>query len=399
MSLRNWTSYLLVCFFLMHGIAAGQAKQLTVRVIAPHTTPTEGTRRNEQLFIAGNHPKLGDWNPGAVTMNRENDSAWSFAVDVSVNARVEFKITRGTWNSQAVYQKGIIPPNTVVVMARDTVIVLHPVSWSDQSAPAGGGTTGTVKYHRDLEGNGLRYKRDLIVWLPPSYEKEKSKRYPVLYAHDGQNIFDPSTSFIGYDWHVDEAADSLIRAGKMQEIIIVGICNSPDRGPEYSNTELGKAYAMFVVRQVKPLIDSTYRTKSDRLNTATMGSSMGGHISFLFTWWYPDIFYQAACLSPAFYTPVLDEHGKPTGSLDDRTLQQVRTYTGEKKEIRIYMDCGGVGMEESLKSGMDMMADILAAKGFVEEKDFQVFFDVNADHSERSWAARVWRPLEFMFGR
>ena len=252
---------------------------------------------------------------------------------------------------------------------------------------AAGGIVGAVAYHRGLRGEGLRYDRDLIVWLPPSYRKEPKRRYPVLYMHDGQNIIDPSTSFIGYDWHVDNVADSLIRASKMEEIIVVGMYNTPDRTAEYSDTDLGRNYAEFVVRRLKPLIDSTYRTLPGREHTAVMGSSMGGLISFLFVWWHPDVFSMAGCLSSAF----MREH--------TQILSDVEKYSGSRKPIRIYLDCGGNGLDERLKPGMDEMASLLKKKGFVDGVDYQVYFDEHAGHDEHAWAARIWRPLLFMFGK
>jgi predicted alpha/beta superfamily hydrolase len=244
-----------------------------------------------------------------------------------------------------------------------------------------------VRYHRGLRGNGLRHERDVIVWLPPSYAAEQKRRYPVLYMHDGQNIIDPSTSFIGYDWHADEVSDSLIRAGTMEEIIIVGIYNSPDRMLEYSDTPLGRQYAQFVVAKVKPLIDSLYRTKPERANTAVMGSSMGGLISFLFVWWHPEIFSKAGCLSSTFSY----DHGK--------LLTEMKQDSGPQKNFRIYMDCGGYGGESTLKPGMDSMLKLLQEKGYVENQDFLSFYDERAEHSERAWAARLWRPLTFLFGK
>jgi predicted alpha/beta superfamily hydrolase len=254
------------------------------------------------------------------------------------------------------------------------------------SFKSAGGIVGTVKYQTGLQGDGLKYPRDLIVWLPPSYGKEPTRRFPVLYMHDGQNIIDPSTSFIGYDWRIDEMADSLIRTGAMQEIIVVGINNSPDRMPEYSDTDLGRSYARFVVHTVKPLIDSLYRTIPDRSHTAVMGSSMGGLMSFLLVWWYPDVFSKAGCLSSVF-------------SFDhEKFLHEVEAENGRSRDFRIYMDCGGFGEEATLRPGMDKMVALLQEKGYAEHKDFEWFYDPLAEHSERAWAARLWRPLLFLFG-
>lgn len=362
--------------------ALAQQKELAVRVVTPKSTP-----RDANIFIAGNYDSLGAWNPGAVKMKRENDSVWSFQSSFAEGSRIEFKITRGSWNNEALYQPETIPANVVVILRHDTTVVLHPVSWRDLGFRFEGGITGTVKYHRGLKSPALPNPRDAVVWLPPSYGKEASKRYPVLYMHDGQNIIDPSTSFAGFDWRVDEVADSLIRSGSIQEIIIVGIYNTQDRGPEYSDTPLGRAYADFVVHTLKPMIDSAYRTKPDRKNTAVMGSSMGGLISFLFAWWHPDVFSMAGCLSSAFLVD------------SNKILSDVRAYTGTKKDIRIYLDNGSEGLEAQLKPGYDEMIEILKTKGYVKGIDLEYFYDDGAEHNERAWARRVWRPLVFMFGK
>ncbi|MGB2867033.1 MAG: alpha/beta hydrolase-fold protein [Bacteroidota bacterium] len=373
--------FLTACTLWMTSCFA-QTVSVTVRVTVPKSTPDTA-----RIFIAGNDPSLGDWNPGGVELQKESDSVWARSFEVPRGFSLEFKITRGNWNTQAIFNDGTIPPNIGLLAIRDTSVLVRPKTWSDFGMAPGGRIVGTVEYVRGLKGEGLQYDRDLIVWLPPSYKKGLNKRYPVLYMHDGQNVFDPSTSFIGYDWHVDDVADSLIRAGVLNEIIVVGIYNSPDRIPEYSDTDLGRRYAEFVVGKVKPLIDSTYRTLPDREHTVVMGSSMGGLISFLFVWWYPDVFSKAGCLSSAF--------------LRDRTriLDAVENDPGPRRSIHVYMDCGGNGLEVSLKPGMDEMSGLLEKKGYVRGVDFETFFDEKADHSERSWAGRVWRPLMFMFGK
>lgn len=356
--------------------------QVTVKVIAPPSTP-----RDARLYIVGNDSLLGDWNPRGVEMTRENDSVWTITRRFPRDRSLEFKITRGSWNAEAIYQPRTIPTNTKIVVHADTVVTLRPIDWSDVAFPAHGGITGTVRYHHAMESEKLQYTRDVIVWLPPSYEKNTGKRYPVLYMHDGQNIIDPSTSSFGYDWRVDEVADSLIRANAIEEIIIVGIYNTPHRGPEYSGTDKGRSYADFVVHNLKPFIDKTYRTKSDRENTAVMGSSMGGLISFLFVWWYPDVFSQAACLSSAF--------SHDPGNI----LDEARKYNGPKKKIRIYLDMGSQGVDRSLRAGSDEMFSLLIEKGYKEGVDIKNYFDEGAEHNEIAWASRLWGPLTFIFGR
>jgi len=379
-SKRN-SVFLFSVLFLYIGQLQAQDARVTFRIIVPLSTP-----HNSRIYIVGDAPELGKWDPGAIELKHENDSVYTLEFNFEIGRDVEYKITRGGWNVQAVYVDGHIPGNSRLVVEKDTEVIIRPVGWSDGMVAVSGRITGTVRYHRGLKGEGLRYARDLIVWLPPSYEKSQGRRYPVLYMHDGQNIIDPKTSFAGFDWQVDEVADSLIHAGRMKEIIIVGIYNTPDRMIEYSDTSVGKAYAKFVVHVVKPFIDSTYRTLPDRANTAVMGSSLGGLISFLFAWWYPDVFSKAGCLSSVF------THN------DGRILKDVEAYSGPRKNIKIYVDCGGFAAEATLKPGMDKMVDLLCQKGYNEGTDFEHFYDASADHSERAWAARVWRPLEFFFG-
>jgi predicted alpha/beta superfamily hydrolase len=380
----RFTVAVVLFFLFLNAFSCGEEDPtITVRVVIPPSTPSDA-----QIFISGNGSPLGDWDPGKVVMKKENDSLWSFVSVAPRGYLVEFKITRGSWNTQAIYEKGVIPGNHKVKAFSDTIVIVRPLSWSDQeSIGRAGSIVGTVKYHKDLAGKGLNHRRDVVVWLPPSYDSELAKRYPVLYMHDGQNVFDPATSFIGFDWRADDVADSLIRAGAMQEIVIVGINNSPDRGREYSDNPLGRAYARFVIDVVKPMIDSSYRTLPDRKNTAVMGSSMGGLISFLFVWWHPDVFYQAGCLSSAFLVE------------ENKILKEVSRYGGAKKAIRVYLDDGSEGLDEQLKPGYDEMVRLLEEKGYRKGIDLEYFFDEGAEHNEPAWANRLWRPLIFMYGK
>jgi len=370
-----------VTAFLLAGCPGPRPdKTVKVRVVLRNPLPD-----SQRLFISGNQDFLGDWKPDSIPLEKRDNLEWSKTFRTPKDLRMEFKITQGTWESEARYEDSVIPPNTIVSGNDDTTIVLRPVSWHGARKRYEHGITGTVEYVNGLTGAGLKYARDLIIWLPPSYAKSIRKRYPVLYMHDGQNIIDPNTSFSGFDWRVDEVADSLIRSGKMQEIIVVGIYNTADRMQEYQDSALGKAYGEFVVHQVKPYIDSVYRTKPDAANTAVMGSSLGGLISFLFGWWYPDVFSQAASISG-----VLNR-----SRTDAQTL--VEDYTGPKKPVRFYIDCGGTGGDETLKPGMDEMVTLLEKKGYLEGKDLMSYYDERAAHNERFWAARIWRPFLFMF--
>lgn len=242
---------------------------------------------------------------------------------------------------------------------------------------------GQVRYHRLFPSKYLRYPRDIIVWLPPSYSRKPAKRYPVLYMQDGQNLFDPATSFAGVDWQVDETATRLIRAREIREIVVVGIYNTPDRLQEYSPSTTGLNYARFMIDELKPFVDQRYRTKSDCKNTAAMGSSMGGLISFLLAWWHPEVFCQAACLSSSFLWN------------KNVLLNGIASYAKPKKQIRIYLDVGT--KEVQLYSGYEQMVALLIAKGYVEGVDLEHHVIDGGEHNESSWGSRLAIPLQFLF--
>ncbi len=361
---------------------SASSQTLTIRVHAPSDTPDTAS-----LFVAGNLPALGLWHADGLRMMKGDSAIWSAGVTAPEGAVVEFKITLGSWEQEALYAHDAIAGNVRVVLSTDTTINLYPVTWKHLGYNPSSGITGKVRFHRGVMPQGLTYARRITVWLPPSYDSAMSHRYPVLYMHDGQNIVDPGTAFVGNEWQMDEVADSLIRSGAMKEIIIVGISNSPDRTLEYSDTSLGRAYASFVVNQLKPMIDSAYRTMPDRANTAVMGSSMGGLISFLFVWWHPDVFSKAACLSSAFRWD------------DNKILHQVEKAERLPRDITIYLDCGTMGLEARLRPGYEQMHELLKKKGLVEGKTLMGYLDHGAEHTERAWAKRVWRPLEFLFGK
>ena len=240
---------------------------------------------------------------------------------------------------------------------------------------------GDVKFFDDFESKFLHNKRKIFVWLPPAYKSNPDKKYPVLYMHDGQNLVDPKTAYAGYDWRVDETATKLIKNHKVKPFIIVGINNTNDRLDEYSETEKGRNYLQFIVNELKPFVDSNFRTLTDRNNTAIMGSSMGGLISFLAVWNYSDVFSKAGCMSSSFYYH------------SDHVINLVKSYIGNKKDIKIYIDHG----EDGLVRGQQMFC-ALTQKGFVIGTGVDYYYAPGAEHHEKEWAKRLERPLKFFFG-
>ena len=190
----------------------------------------------------------------------------------------------------------------------------------------------------------------------------------------------------GLSWQADETAGRLMLDGRIRKAVIVALYNTEDRQEEYGDTEKGKAYMRFVVERVKPVIDDAYRTVAERNGTSLIGSSMGALISFLLAWNHPEVFSAAACLSPAFV------YG------GNSVIPLVRRYRGPRKEIRLYVDNGTVGLDRDLQKGCDEMMEALREKGFVPGRDVEWYLDEGAEHSEAAWSRRLWRSLCFLLG-
>ncbi|MBU0676670.1 MAG: effector binding domain-containing protein [Verrucomicrobia bacterium] len=351
------------------------AADVTVVVRSP-SVPKGAT-----VYIAGGNPTLGNWEADAVPLKSLMDGSWSGAFSFEPGETIAFKLTLGHWMLEALDENGEVPSDHIVAVSGDTNIVIEVPAWNHDGQLPEGGVTGTVEYHRDFAGEGI-LPRDILVWLPPGYSAESDTRYPVLYMHDGQQIFDPFTSTHNIDWQIDETATRLIEDGKMKEIIVVGATCTADRSDEYGYTDKGKLYRRFMVETLKPFIDETYRTLPDRENTAIAGSSMGGIASFLLAWEYPDVFSKAGCFSPAFW-------------LD---FDAVEKSEWPKQPARIYIDNGGQGIERRLQPGCDLMLDVLRKKGFVLGDNLVWFQNPEAEHNEAAWAERAWRALLYFFG-
>lgn len=337
------------------------------------------------VYITGSVEQLGSWNPGRVKMDAQGNHTWTKEITIDRPLSIEYKYTLGTWEREGADANGSPLSNFAVDASQDKTVRDTVLFWTKgpRRRVNHGQITGTVRYHRSLKGTGLQ-DRDLVVWLPPGYETDKTRRYPVLYMHDGQNIFDPVTSAFGVDWSIDETADDLTKKKLIDPLIVVGIYNTSDRMQEYTPGDKGTAYMNFVVNVVKPLIDSSYRTRPDRTHTIVGGSSAGGIISFMLVWEHTDIFSKAICMSPAFKSL------SPNGW--DYT-QTVRTSTRPKPPIFLYLDNGGIGLDSQLQPGIDAMLIALKAKGYRDQKDFIFLRDPTAKHSEADWAKRFPNAL------
>ncbi len=354
-----------------------QEAKVTIRVEAPENTPPE-----DSIRVIGNQPEWGYWiYPKGPVLKRIAESTWESTYRFPVGTEVEFKVTRGSYFKEALYNHNGHPPAAVkFTLKGDTTVQLTPSAWNDLYQRS---ITGDVRYHHQFSSPLLRYTRDVVVWLPPSYAAQPDRRYPVLYAHDGQNLFD-HTNLSGSEWRMDEIADSLMRRDEIEEFIIVGIANTKDRWIEYSGTPEGRRYLAFIAEELKPFIDQTYRTRPDRENTAIIGSSMGGLISLYMLWHYPDVFSKAACLSSGFYFD------------DGDLLGEVRRSSAPLNHTAIYLDCGGKGLDYDFLPANEEMNGLLTGNPQIR-LHYQAFPD--DDHNEKAWAGRLHIPFTFLFSK
>ena len=262
-------------------------------------------------------------------------------------------------------------------------------------APAGTTTEiqPDLRRHPRFTSEFLSEPRDLVVCLPPGYEAEPDRRYPVLYLHDGQNLFEGATAFVpGQDWHVSDTAGECIRSGVVEPLIIVGVYNTGERRiDEYTPTRDRKhgaggeadLYGRMLIQDLKPFIDRTYRTLPDPANTGLGGSSLGGLVTLYLGLLHPDVFGKLAVLSPSVWW-------------DDRVILRLVRMIDPKPRLQIWLDIGTGEGGKHVRNARALRDELLRA-GWVLEADLVYAEIPEADHSEAAWAGRVGPFLRFLF--
>jgi len=253
--------------------------------------------------------------------------------------------------------------------------------------------TGDIRLHKNFHSRFLSRDRDIIVYLPPGYEKQQTRRYPVLYMQDGQNIFDAATSFFaGMERHLDEKAQALIVRGAIRPLIIVGIYSTgPDRINEYTPTRIpvmnkgGQAdlYGRMLVEEIKPFIDAQYRTLPKASNTGVGGSSLGGLLTVYLGLKYPNTFGKLAVSSPACYWD------------NEIVVRYVHSLPAKTRQ-RIWLAVGTAEPDVFL-SGTRSLHSALVAKGWKDGVDLGYMEATGAQHNPEAWSERVDRLLTFLF--
>jgi predicted alpha/beta superfamily hydrolase len=294
---------------------------------------------------------------------------------------------------------------------------------------------GTLLPAEQFKSRYLGGTRTVRIYLPLSYYHSPKRHYPVLYLHDGQNVFSSAGTnccFGWGSWELDKTVDALSASNRMQEIIMVAVDNSRARYQEYrgpvpqasgkmsraaskastaavARTNRFEAYSSFLIKELKPKIDREYRTLPEAAHTGVLGSSMGGICSLALAWDNPKIFGMAASLSGAFQV----EKGY-------FLAQILRRYKRKPKPIRIYLDSGTIDFtgDDDGRRNTDAVAVELRRIGWKDGIDLKQFADLpfseselartglpaakwkeaqTSQHNEFYWRLRAWRALVFLF--
>ena len=366
--------------------------QATLHLTAPANTPTTAT-----VYVAGS---FNQWNPAApeYRLTAQSDGRYVITLPDSVRGRIEFKFTLGSWETAELDSAGRDVPNrrftvpaTGAVSYTGTVIGWRDGTPRPRPQPSATASVSILDTGFAMPQLGGRTRR-VWLYLPPGYATSR-ERYPVLYMHDGQNVFDAATSFAG-EWGADEALDSL-RAQGDRGAIVVAVDNGQQRRlTEYSawpNQKYGvaagegDAYVDFLARTLKPYIDRHYRTLPDRLHTGVAGSSMGGLISLYAALKYPDVFGRVGVFSPAFWFAP--------------EIYVVARRAQPRPGTRIYMVTGGQEGDapEVYAGDHQRMMDTLAAAGFTIGRDVQGAIRPDGMHAEWFWRREFPAAYQWLF--
>ncbi|NCD69865.1 alpha/beta hydrolase [Mucilaginibacter agri] len=359
------------CAFLLFGqIFLSNAQPKITFKVHVNTAPKQAA---EELYLAGN---FNDWKPSENVWKLEKNEGGNYSLITSIKPGIySYKITHGSWEKVECAAGGKQMENRSLNIHGDTTINLTVEDWQDNFAAPVKQHTATSQVHlitEHFEMPQLGRQRRIWVYLPKDYATSK-RRYPVIYMHDGQNLFDEFTASYG-EWGIDELMEKV--PGKDQ-CIIIGV----DHGGEYRMSEYnpydfrddkgrGSDYVDFLAKTLKPCIDKHYRTLTDAKHTAIAGSSMGGLISMYAETKYPEVFGQAGIFSPAFWT----------ASPQIYDFVQKQKFTNKE---RFYFVCGDAE-SDSMVSDMEKMAEMVRAKG-VSGINTPVVVIKGAQHNEKQW--------------
>lgn len=271
-------------------------------------------------------------------------------------------------------------------------------------------STGTLEFFHAFPSKYVS-PRTVSVWLPDGYSQGEPCN--VLYMHDGQMLFDSTTTWNHQEWKVDEVLGKLMAGGAIARTMVVAIDNTEDRlrellpgkiqlymddalveDPGYA---LGDRYLRFLTEEVNPFIDTHYRPLADRAHTFIAGSSMGGLISLYALCEFPDVFGGAACLSSHLSIAYLKDFTKDSDAAADAFLRYVADKLPDKDSTRLYMDYGKAGYDAAYGPYQQRMDSLFLARGWNDAHYRSLAFEGH-DHNETCWSKRLDGPMVFLLG-
>ncbi len=342
----------------------------------------------EPIFVCGSLPALGSWDPAKALPLQWANPHHVGEIEVETGTSFEYKILRGSWQNEAVDAWGNVLPNFGHDTWLDATLHHTVADWKDRYSG---------RLTRDgLHSNLLAGRRELLVWLPPSYASEPDRHFPVIVLHDGANIFDPATSFTGVDWAADEWVTALHAEGVMPEALVVAVVHPDGYNEEnvsFRDVDLspelgGVGYAEFLVSELLPYLDARYRTLSQPAARILAGASLGGLLTFYVSLHHPTVFGKFACLSTSFedVSQSLPQHAGQLIALE--------SLTSLPSGVRMFFDYGDIGLDECYEVYHAELASLLRTKGWTHE--FTVQQVPGGSHSELSWRARFGTALRFL---
>ncbi|MEI7979516.1 MAG: alpha/beta hydrolase-fold protein [Bacteroidota bacterium] len=372
--------FLFITFIISFNLVA----QVTINVNSvPNTTPV-----TDDIFIAGS---FNNWNPADANNKLiKNGTTYSIVLPAG-SGNAEYKFTRGSWATVEGDANGNVIGNRKFTYSVNGVLNLTIAGWEDKKQ--GGGSNSTALPNVKIVSNSffipqLNKTRKIWIYLPNDYDSNTTKKYPVIYLHDGQNCFDNATSFAG-EWGIDETLSNKQKNGDYGCIAVAIENGGGSRIDEYSpyiNLQYGGGkgdeYLDFIVSTLKPFIDSAYRTKKDYLNTAIVGSSMGGLISSYAMLKYPNVFGKAGIFSPALWF---------SNSIFVDAINNNKT-TNQK----YYFVCGK-NESTTMVKWQDSLNAVLISKGFINNVDVKNVVKPEGTHSEAFWKAEFGACYDWLF--
>ncbi|GGG40147.1 TIM-barrel domain-containing protein [Bizionia arctica] len=355
----------------------------------------ENTPENATVFISGN---FDGWSGGKKEYQLEKKENSYFITFPESSENLTFKFTQGSWESAECTSQGLSIDNRSYAFNKpNDTIKIQIAGWDNlfDHENVSTATKNVSIISEDFEISQLDRKRRVWMYLPPNY-KTSNKSFPVVYMHDAQNLFDKRTSSYSNEWEVDETLNKLFKEHNF-ELIVVGIDHggdkrldeySPWKNDEYGGGE-GDAYMEFIVNTLKPYVDNHYKTLTDKSNTAIIGSSMGGLISYYAALEYPDIFGKVGVYSPAFwFAPEVSDFSKTNGEIQD---------------TKIYFLAGGKEGENTAfseisqtASDMNNIINVLKAQGF-PPKNIQSKVVAEGKHNEDLWRNGFEETILWLF--